>query len=502
MNLRYAYPTYQVDLTTDRLNECVEVAVKLLQEVGLMVRHGKFLEAIRTKSGFRLDGERVRFDEALVRSQIERFIARTRESLEKRQVRTEGPGLLPAEDVGPGVSPASEWTVACGGFSMDLIDAETDEVRPATCQDLRDLIRLVNSFGLGGNYPVMPQDLPPLMRALACFKICWETSDNIRPFDYQHIRQTPFLYEMHQVMGQPFTITLCVPQPLRIDEKDLEIFLHFYPAWKRGEAIDFWILDYPMLGITKPITSTGCLAMTMANMFGVRTLFNRFDEELELPVGLMGGLPTDLRHVCWAWGHPRQHLYAFLNARILAQLCGLEPEQYVRTGTLLESSSSAVDEQAALEKMGVAMVAAFQGARSFSGAGSLCVDDLFSGVQFVLDLEIVRYIREVVEAFQPHPDLVSTEGLYELLRDVSLERDEFLSHPDTVARFRNILPSSGLIRREKLRSWLGHRKRLKDRAREECLDRIRSAEQKFHLPSDQQQALDRIYRAAEAELTQ
>ena len=70
--------------------------------------------------------------------------------------------------------------------------------------------------------------------------------------------------------------------------------------------------------------------------------------------------------------------------------CGLPAAPYVRTGTLLESSSSAVDEQAALEKMGVAMVAALQGVRSFSGAGSLCVDDLFSGVQFVIDVEIVR----------------------------------------------------------------------------------------------------------------
>jgi trimethylamine:corrinoid methyltransferase-like protein len=383
---------------------------------------------------------------------------------------------------------------------MDVLDAETDEVRPATCQDLRDLIRLVNSYGLGGNYPVMPQDLPPLMRALACFKICWETSDNIRPFDYQHIRQTRYIYEMHQVMGQPFTITLCVPQPLRIDEKDLDIFLSFYPEWKRGADLNFWILDYPMLGITKPITSTGCLAMQMANMFGVRTLFHLFDEELELPVGFSGGLPTDLRNVCWAWGHPRQHLYAFLNSRILAQLCGLDPPQYVRGGTLLESSSSAVDAQAALEKMGIAMVAALQGVRHFSGAGSLCVDDLFSGVQFVIDLEIVRYVQETVESFHPPSDLVSTDGLYEMLRDVSLEKDEFLSHPDTVAKFRSLLPSSDRIRREKLRSWLTHRSLLKDRAREECIERIRGTEQKFHLPDEQQRELDRIYREAEADL--
>lgn len=485
MELGYAYPTYTRDLTTEMLDECVCVAVRLLKKVGMVVRHEGFLRAIRSRAGVAFEGERVRFDESLVRGNVERFIAETRKALEGKEV------SLPSE----------EWTVACGGFSMDVLDMETDEVRPATCQDLRDLIKLVNSFGLGGNYPVMPQDLPPLMRALACFKICWEVSDNIRPFDYQHIWQTRYLYEMHQVMGQPFTMTLCVPQPLRIDEKDLEIFLLFYPEWRRSRGISFWILDYPMLGVTKPVTSTGCIAMQLANMFGVRTLFNLFDEELELPVGVSAGLPTDLRNACWAWGHPRQHLYAFLTSRILAKLCGLNPDRYVRNGALLESSSSAVDEQAAMEKMGMAMVAAFQGVRNFSGAGSLCVDDLFSGVQFVMDVEIVNYIKEVFEAFDPQPDIIATEGLYELLRDVSLGKDEFLSHPDTVAKFRSLLPSTGLIRREKLRSWLSHGRLLKDRAREECIERVRGAERGFHLAPDKQKELDRIYREAEKDLS-
>jgi hypothetical protein len=127
------------------------------------------------------------------------------------------------------------------------------------------------------------------------------------------------------------------------------------------------------------------------------------------------------------------------------------------------------------------------------------VDDLFSGVQFVIDLEIVRYVQETVESFHPPSDLVSTDGLYEMLRDVSLEKDEFLSHPDTVAKFRSLLPSSDRIRREKLRSWLTHRRLLQDRAREECIERIRNTEQKFHLPDEQQRELDRIYREAEAE---
>ncbi len=67
------------------------------------------------------------------------------------------------------------------------------------------------------------------MRALACFKICWEEADNIRPFDYLDIRQTPFLYEMHEVMEKPMTIVVNIVEPMAISPHDLEIFLRFYP---------------------------------------------------------------------------------------------------------------------------------------------------------------------------------------------------------------------------------------------------------------------------------
>ena len=91
------------------------------------------------------------------------------------------------------------------------------------------------------------------------------------------------------------------------------------------------------------------------------------------------------------------------------------------------------------------------------------------------------------------------DGLYEECRDVALGKDTFISHPNTVRRFRTILPSSDRIVREKLRPWLIHQELLKDRAREEALERIRTFEP-FHLPADKQRELDRIYARAEAEL--
>jgi trimethylamine:corrinoid methyltransferase-like protein len=504
MSLNYEYPTYNIDLTPEMLDQCCDVGVRLLRELGLGVSNEKFLDAIRKKEGVRVEGGRVYFEEILVRKNIEKFVAGQKKNLKKKEEKSSAPrsvdiweaGLSPREKA---EIPEEEWTLRGGGFSMAVIDVETDAVRPATCRDLRDLIRLVTSYGIEGNYPVIPQDVPPIMQAIAVFKISWETSDRIRCLDYMDKRQTRPIYEMHRVMEKPFALFLTVESPMTVSESDLNIFLDFYPDWKRHRDIEFSVLDYPMLGISKPITITGNIAQYIAEEFGVYTLLNLFDPEIEVPVAIPGGRPTDLRNTCWAWGHPRQHLFDFLNARILPRLCKLEAARYLRDGTLLETSSCAVDEQAGLEKMATAMVAALQGARNFGGLGNLCVDDLFSGVQFVIDVEIVEYVREVVEAFNPHPDIVSMDGIFETLQDVSLGKEHFLAHPDTAAKFRNILPSSDLLHREKLRSWLGHKKLLKDRAREECLKRIEN-QPPFSLPSEKQKELDEIYKRAEAEL--
>jgi len=480
----YFYPTYRIDFTREMLEECCHAAVRLVAEEGMVVRHDRFLDVIRGKPGVTIDGSRVRFDKSLVERTLETAIDKERERLEKRSVRD------PAAD---------EWIVETGSFSMAVLDALTNQVRDATREDLRAFIRLVESYDLAGYYPVAPQDVPPLMRAIAVYKICWESSERIRPWDYSDIRQIPFLYEMHRVMGKPFPIHICVPQPMAVDEHTLEYFVSMYDAWRKNRDCFLTVGDYPMLGISKPITSTGCFTITLANRLALHLLFESFDPEVEVGVSASAGQATDLRSACWAWGSPRGHLYRYLDARIWPVLCGVEVESYCPSVIHLESSSCAADAQATMEKTATGFLAALHGARFFRGAGSLCVDDLYSPVQFVIDVEIVRYIRETIESFDPHPDVLATGGVYEVCRDCVRGDEEFISHPDTVTRFRNILPSLGLIRREKLRSWLAHKELLVDRAREEAIERM-SRPQTFHLDGDKQKELDRIYRQAEDNL--
>lgn len=485
MNLEYAYPTYQISLPDDMMRQSIRIVPRLLDEVGFHVGNDRFLKHVEGHPSLRVQRGRVFFDKSLSEEYIERFIVKRKAVFDGHTATAE----------------PTAWTVTTAGYSMMIIDTENERLREATCQDLRDMISLANASGISGNYMIMPQDVAPLMRTIACFRICYESSDTIMPYDYQQPEQLPFLYDMHEVMDKKMDITITIPSPFCVDAKDLDVFLEYYPKWKRNKNIGFSVLDYPMVGITKPITVPGCATVCFAETLAIHMLFNAFDREIELSISALGGHPTDMRNVCWAFGSPRNHLFRYLNEMILPNLCGRKPNRYICPGVRLETASPAIDEQAAMEKMATGLLAAMQGARSFGYAGVLCVDDVYSATQFIIDLEIVEYIREAIEAFNPHPDIINTDGLYEECKQAATGDDTFISSNNTAERFRHILPSSDLMVREKVRSWLGHRKLLKDRAREIALDRIRNADP-FHLPDHKQKELNRIYERAEAALSQ
>lgn len=482
--MRFHYPEYGADWTPDLMAQCRDIGQRLLEDVGLRVPHEGFVDAIRGHAGVKIQGDRVHLSRRLTDEHFDAFITRNRERL-----------LQPRSAAEP------EWAIACDGFSIAVVDIATDEVREATCQDLRDLIRLVHSLGMSGSYPCCPQDVPPLMRSLATFHICWEESDRIRPFDYLDIRQTPFLFEMHRVMGQPFVVNVNIPHCMTVSPHDLHIFLRWYPVWKEHREQIAWysICDYSMIGINRPLSATGSVATYLAQSFGTHVLFQLFDPEIEMAPRISAGMPVDLQTMGWSWGSPRLHLYQFLNERALPALCGLSPDEYRPTHAFMCTSSCAVDARSGLEKMASGLTAALQGARSFGGAGNLAVDDLFSGVQLLLDVEIFEYIRELVGSFRPHPGLMDTGGLYDLIREVAEGEAEFYAHPDTAAKVRHLMPVSKRRPAEKLRSWMLHHRNLKDRLREEALERI-AAEPAYELETAKRQELARIYAAAEREL--
>ena len=116
MSLACPYPEYQMSLTQATIDKCCEMGARLASEVGLTVRHEKFLESIRGKPGVRAEGEKVYFDRELMLANIEDYRVALHDKM--RQPSPSGN--------------AGRWDVSCGGFSMSVIDIESEEIRSAT----------------------------------------------------------------------------------------------------------------------------------------------------------------------------------------------------------------------------------------------------------------------------------------------------------------------------------------------------------------------------------
>ena len=120
MNLKYAYPGYQIDLADGIMRKCVDIVPKLLHEVGFQVGNERFLSHLEGKSSIRIEGGRVFFDIDFVKKNIERFITETTQRLAGDNKKPE---------------PSGDWVVTTDGYSMMTIDVETEKLREATCQD-------------------------------------------------------------------------------------------------------------------------------------------------------------------------------------------------------------------------------------------------------------------------------------------------------------------------------------------------------------------------------
>lgn len=103
------YPQYKIDFDGANVEQILDMARKLLTEVGLLVSYPPFMERIAGKSGLATQGERVCFEPALVEHTLDDYRTRRLERFEKAAEKERE--ALPAE-----------WKILSGGFSLDVID--------------------------------------------------------------------------------------------------------------------------------------------------------------------------------------------------------------------------------------------------------------------------------------------------------------------------------------------------------------------------------------------
>ncbi|MCE5259632.1 MAG: trimethylamine methyltransferase family protein [Chloroflexi bacterium] len=455
--------TYHIDggLGLEQLKRLHEEALGLIERVGLQVYHAPTLRRIAGQQDVHIEGNRVRFGPDLVA----RAVAAVH---------------YPDEI-------AEAYAVISGAYEMNVTDLQTGTVRPSTYQDLVDLVKLGNSYGLYGSAPVRPLDLPSLLQELALYKVCYEYSDR-RPgamFDANPIsspQAARYALEMSQAVGQPLSLGLWIVSPFVATTENLEIIEAL-----RGSRLPLWVATMPVAGTTAPITLAGAYLQSIAELLAGLTLIYLLADDAPVYYSIIDSIrayPFDMRYASFVYGSPED---------LLATLMQIQLNSFYHIPVVAKSlltTAKLPDAHAAAEKSAHTLAAAMLGARIFTNAGLLAVDDIYSAEQVVVDYEIVQYVKRACQGLRFDDAALAVSAIEEVGLGGS-----FIGHESTLQQYRQATWDPALFTHSTLHQWQGQGSpELAARARE--IARTRIAQQDYVLDADKRRELDKIYQRA------
>ncbi|MDI7274862.1 MAG: trimethylamine methyltransferase family protein [Anaerolineae bacterium] len=462
-----SHVTYKLTggLSRDEIQHMHDEALGLIERVGLRVAHEPTLRRIGGQQGVTISGDVVRFHSDLVQAAI-------------------------AAQWYPEKIVDHEFAVNSGAYEMYVTDLQGGGIRPATYQDLVDLTKLCHSYRMTGSAPVRPLDLPPLLQELAMYKVSWEYSD-CRPggiFDANPIstvKAAEYIYEMAQAADKFFSLGLWIVSPFVATVEELEIIDHF-----RGRGLPLWVATMPVAGTTAPIMLPGAYVQSVAELLSGLTLIYLLAEGAPVYCSIIDSIRAyafDMKYASFVYGSPEDLLATLIQIQLNA-FYGIP----VVAKSLL-TTSKLPDAHAAAEKCAHTVAAALAGARMFTAAGLLAVDEIFSAEQLVIDHEIVQYARRVCHGFELDEEALGVRAIEE----VGVGR-HFLEHETTLAHYREATWDPDLFTHSTLRQWQAKGSPdLAARAREIAKKRI--AAQGYVLDDGKQRNLEAIYQRAKRE---
>lgn len=477
-----------VGVTLQTAQKIWESARELLRKHGLLIKHERLKQDLAGRQGLKFIGDRVQISPDLFEAHYDSPLSK------HKQLQSQGKQTaLSQQNKQDSQQPIS---IESGGFSMAVIDWQTGQLRPATVKDLAESIKVVQAFGSTGPYCVTPQDVHPMLQDVIVYKTCFENGTDIRGSYYSSSRQAPFIEDMCQVMNEPFRLLLAAISPLSVSCEDLD---NIYRTVDQGKRYLIHIVGYGMPGISSPAKLAASAALIMAENYGIALLASLVFPENKVEAGANPGGATDFRYCNYALGSAQNFAYQIIKSYISAALAGKDPSQTLaKPSAILHTGACQVDQQAATEKTAAAVRGTLMGARDFYCAGNLCVDDVFSLEQYIIDREIADYAVKMVQCCEPSAIMAEVGGLFEEIESV-LAGQSFLEMPSTIEVMRAFYRPSKVFEHMKLRTWQGLGCRT---VRQKAQQRIKKAlaGHDFQLNADKARQLDRIYTAAQRAL--
>lgn len=455
-------------ITEEQAARVHALAKRILSEVGLEVRHEGALARLSAE-GFRIQGRRVFLEPAVVEEHVQEM---------RRRIQQHAPARPAADD--------GRLTLRISSYSLYVHDLETDQIVPYTSERLIEMCKLVDSLageGVYGAPPGIPAEVHPDLQPIVQYRIAaLYARQGATPVDPTSAETVHYLLDMAEVMDRPVQgLPVYMPTPLRLGGESLDVVL---ACRERLDHVS--VSSMPSAGASAPLHPFGALALAAAEVMGgmvaVRLLTG-------LPVHFGVGLfPFDLRTGAMVFGSPENMLFQMLCSDLN---CFYGWPSHAGPGNI-HVMSKRPDAQAAAEKGSIMALGAFMGARHFSCAGTLSLDEVFSAEQLLIDCEIRDGVQRALQGVWLGEDAVA-DWLAEI--EAGLERG-FMALDSTLDHYRRHTWYPARFERRAIGPWLeAGQPHLSTRLRAEVQRRI--AGHDFELDVDRRREIERIAQAAQ-----
>ncbi len=437
-----------------------DAVLRILADVGIACQHEPTVAAVTAEEGIAFSDGRLRFAAEVVEESIEGLRARGRRLRPQERIRVTGP-----------------WTC------FNIMDMQTNEVRASTAADAIEMLKLVASFNDEGPPAVYPCDVDDRVQVLWLEKACLETTGGLGGAMITHEPEAiRWLGELHAAAGRRYVLGLqFVISPLTLDHVALELFWQFRDDPLLG--VEASICPIPLGGITAPLTAPGLLAQSLAESLAGWIVADRLGlthPDWVLPIRVDFG---DMRDLTVAYSLPQNVM-----VQVLLQDLGEHFAGYRLDWVYLDTNAKRADSLAAVDRTAYMLMLGLAGFRHFfMGAGQMSMDEIFSPAQFIIDMEIGRYVQHILDGMK------WSGSSREIAKAVAegVAEGNYLTHPTTLESLPDFF-DSWLFRRDNVGRW---RAAGEPTVEQLALERARKAIESYQHEIDAatQQELDRIF---------
>jgi len=405
--------------TDSQIQQIRDGALAILSEIGVKFGKQEYIDALNEK-GFHSDGNFVRVEKQDALKKIE------------SQKGSSRPPVMPL------VTYISSYS-----HTYEDVDGGFSQITNQSNVSMGHFAGNVAAFypALIPSCPGHPVDCHPNLQFLSHTVNSFIWCEDYNPMEPVSLSSAAYHFELCEIMGKSITnIPVYVASPLSVGGEGLEIAMTFP---KKLEKIH--VCSMPSLGANTPLNIVAAYAQTIAETVGGAVL-------IEALTGISTTystniFPFDFYDISMPFGTPEKILLEWANMEVAGRVGG---GRYMGPWSGdIHTNAPRCGIQACMEKAILASAAAMMGAKHFYCSGTLGMDELFSPVQLLLDLEMLTQIQRIIDGL-PYDNF---EGdLIEEIRDGI--NNGYVMSDRTLNNINNYCSMPGLLTRKSFGEYM------------------------------------------------